>query len=72
MCTCEIMPQEGLAQEVQSYSGLQDPRPHVSCAWLLGDEEQAVADHIDKVRKAYLGNGMAWRDSLWLQQASLL
>ena len=49
----------------------QDPRPHVSFAWLLGDEEQAVSQHIDKVRKAMSGSGMAWRDNAWSQQASL-
>ena len=49
---------------------LQNPRPHVSFAWLLGSEEQAVEAHIEKVRNSFHGPGMAWRDASHSIQAS--
>jgi len=49
----------------------QDARPHASIAWLLGDEEQALQDHILQTLKSHPHEGLAGREVEWSQQVTL-
>jgi len=47
-----------------------DAKPHASIAWLLGDEEKAIQDHILRVVEAHPHRGLAGREVVWSQQVT--
>lgn len=46
----------------------QDPRPHASIAWLLGDQEEKVQAYIDSIAAVHSKRGLAGREVIWSQQ----
>jgi len=50
---------------------MQDAKPHASIAWLLGDEEKAIQDHILRVVEAHPHRGLAGREVVWSQQVGI-
>lgn len=47
---------------------MQDPRPHASIAWLVGDQEAALQQHVAKAETCFTGEGVAGRDLEWSQK----